>query len=335
VLSLLNPLNLRRIAVIAILLAVPVLLTNCTRLLYSVMNAPSSIGSYERHANIRYGDLSRQSLDVFVPDGARNRPTVVFWYGGIWTKGTKEQYRFVGAALANAGYIAILPDYRLYPGARFPDFVEDGALAVRWAREHVSELGGDPRSIFIMGHSAGAHLAAMLALDERYLKKVGGDASWIRGWIAVSAPYELQMRVPVLKSIFGAHSAAEWQPIQLVSSRAPPALIVHGLDDNMVHPQEAVDMDEKLRAAGVPVACYLYEGNGHVDVILALSVPFRLSAGTLADVRQFVDGTVAGGIGPRPALSAPCNSVKGRKTWGWENPPRPLTTAALSQPPGD
>ena len=71
--SLLNLLNLRRIAVIAILLAVPVLLANCSRVLYSVMNAPASIGSYERHANIRYGELPRQSLDVFVPDGARSR----------------------------------------------------------------------------------------------------------------------------------------------------------------------------------------------------------------------------------------------------------------------
>lgn len=114
----LNLLTLRRVTVIAIILAVPTLLVNCSRIAYGVMNAPASIGSYERHANIPYGDLRRQSLDVYVPDGAWNRPTVVFWYGGIWTKGTKEQYRFVGAALANAGYVAILPDYRLYPTAR-------------------------------------------------------------------------------------------------------------------------------------------------------------------------------------------------------------------------
>jgi acetyl esterase/lipase len=160
---------------------VPALLVNCGRLAYGVINVPAYVGSYERRADIRYGDLPRQSLDVYVPAGAWNRPTVVFWYGGMWTKGSKEQYRFVGAALANAGYVAILPDYRLYPSVRFPDFVDDGALALKWAREHAAELGGDPRSIFIMGHSAGAHLAALLALDERYLRNVGGDASWIRG----------------------------------------------------------------------------------------------------------------------------------------------------------
>ena len=318
----LNLLILRRITVIAIILAVPTLLVNCSRVAYGVLNAPAYLGSYERHANIRYGELSRQSLDVYVPYGAWNRPTVVFWYGGIWTKGTKEQYRFVGAALASAGYVAILADYRLYPGARFPDFVDDGALAVKWAREHASELGGNPRSIFIMGHSAGAHLAAMLALDERYLKKVGGDASWIRGWIALSAPYELEMQVPVLKSIFGAHSRAEWQPIQLVSARAPPALLIHGLDDYMVHPRAAVDFDETMRAAGVPVACRLYPGAGHMRPVAALSLPLRPFAGTLADVQQFIDRTVATGAGSKPELDARCTSVKKRKTYYWENPPR-------------
>jgi len=318
---------LRRIVVIAIILAVPTLIANCSRVAYGVLNAPAYLGSYERRANIRYGELPRQSLDVYVPNGARNRPTVVFWYGGIWTKGTKEQYRFVGAALASAGYVAILADYRLYPSVRFPDFVDDGALAVRWAREHVSEMGGDPRSIFIMGHSAGAHLAALLALDERYLKKVGGDASWIRGWIALSAPYELEMRVKVLDFIFGAHSRAEWQPIQLVSSRAPPALLIHGLDDNMVHPHEAVDFDEKLRAAGVPVDCRLYAGAGHTGPVTALSLPMRPFGRTLTDVRRFIDLTVAAGVRSKPEFDAPCTSVKERKTYYWENPPRPLGPA--------
>ena len=328
----LNLLILRRIAVIAIILAVPTLLMNCSRVAYGVMNAPAYVGSYERHANIRYGELPRQSLDVYVPDGAWIRPTVVFWYGGIWTKGTKEQYRFVGAALANAGYVAILPDYRLYPSVRFPEFVDDGALAVKWAREHASELGGDPRSIFIMGHSAGAHLAAMLALDERYLKKVGGDTRWIRGWIALSAPYELELRVPVLHSIFGAHAASEWQPIQLVSARTPPTLIVHGLDDNMVHPREAVDFNERLRAAGVPVDCRLYTGAGHMVPVAALSLPMRPFAGTLADVREFIDRTVAAGVGSKPEFDASCASVKDRKTYQWENPPRPLGSAAAWRP---
>src|SRR6185503_9497841 len=138
--------------------------------------------------------------------------------------------------------------------------------------------------IFIMGHSAGAHLAALLALDERYLKRVGGNPDWIRGWIALSAPYELEMRIPMLRVIFGAHPSSEWQPVQLVTARAPPALLIHGLDDYLVRPREAVDIDGKLRAAHVPVECHLYTGSGHMQPVAALSVPLRPFDSTLADV---------------------------------------------------
>jgi acetyl esterase/lipase len=321
VLNLLRP---SRIAAIAVILAVPALITNCSRIAYGVMNLPARMGSYERRADIPYGKLPRQSLDVYVPTGASNRPVVVFWYGGVWVRGSKEQYRFVGAALANSGYVAILADYRLYPAVRFPEFIDDGALAVKWAREHVGALGGDPRSIFVMGHSAGGHLAATLALDERYLKKVGGDASWIRGWIALSAPYELQQRYPVMDTIFGTRPEAEWRLSGLVSARSPPALLLHGLDDYLVHPREVVDIDEKLRAAGVPVECHLYESAGHTEPVAAFSLTLRMEANTLADVRRFIDRVVATGAGTQPDMRQPCNSVRDRKTWQWENPPRPL-----------
>ena len=118
----------------------------------------------------------------------------------------------------------------------------------------------------------------------------------------------------------------------MVSSRTPPALLVHGLDDLMVHPREAVDFDQLLRAAGVPVECRLYLGAGHTDPIAALSWPMRPVAATLADVREFIDRTVAAGVGSKPEFDMPCTSVEGRKTWQWENPPRPL---AASEPPGD
>jgi acetyl esterase/lipase len=277
-----------RIAAIAIILAVPTFIANCSSAAYGILNVPAHVGAYERHAEIRYGDLPRQSLDVYVPTGAWGRPTVVFWYGGMWMKGSKEQYRFVGAALANAGYVAILPDYRLYPRARFPQFIDDGALAVKWAREHASEFGGDPRAIFIMGHSAGGHLAATLALDGRYLERVGGNRSWIRGWIAVSTPLDLNLVIPVLHSIFDPHLMTEWKPMALISSGAPPALLLHGLEDNMVHPRDVVNFDEQLRAAGVPVDCRLYAGAGHIMAIGAMSLPLRATAGTLADVREFI-----------------------------------------------
>ncbi len=302
------------------MIAVPALLANLTRVAYAVINVPSYVGFYEHHGSIRYGDQPRQSLDVYAPHGAAGRPVVVFWHGGVWTKGSKEQYRFVGAALANAGYVAVLPDYRLFPQARFPQFIDDGALAVKWAREHASEFGGDPQSIFLMGHSSGAHLATTLALDERYLQKVGGDSSWIRGWIALSAPYELKHILPWMYLMFGTH-AQEWQPISLVLNHPPPALLVHGLEDPTIHPQEMIDMAVKLRAAGVPLECRIYDV-GHAGTVLAFSPVFRVQAPTLADVQEFIDRTVKAGATSSPgAGSDTCPSLRGRRGWKWGPPP--------------
>jgi acetyl esterase/lipase len=288
---------------VAILLAAIATLANCNRVSFGIANAPAYLGSYERRAGLPYGTKPRQSLDVYVPTGAAHRPIVVFWYGGMWTKGAKEQYRFVGAALANSGYVAVLPDYRLFPTARFPQFIEDGALAIRWTHDHATEIGGDPHAIFLMGHSAGAHLAATLALDEHYLRNVGGSFQWVRGWIGLSGPYDLNSSwSPLLGEVFRApYSANDWQPIRLVGGHSPPALLIHGTADGMVPAQQADLLTQALSGLGVPVDCRIYNGASHFDTVAAFSLPMRVEAPTLADVREFIDRTIAG-----PPLSAPC-----------------------------
>jgi acetyl esterase/lipase len=283
-----------RIAALAIIAAVVTSIANCGRIAFGVVNTPAYAGRYERLPAIPYGTDRRQSLDVYRPVGAFNRPVVVFWYGGMWTKGSKEQYRFVGAALANSGYVAILPDYRLYPQVRFPDFVDDGARAVKWAHDHAAEIGGDPHALFLMGHSAGAHIAASLALDERHLQKVGGNENWVRAWIGLAGPYALKPAIPLLEVIFHKpYTEADWQPLAMVNRQSPPVLILHGIGDNMVHATDAVEFDRKLRAAGVPVECHLYEGASHFNIVAAFSIPMRDDAPTLADVTRFIDRTLA------------------------------------------
>ena len=313
-----------RIVVIAIILAVPTLIANCSRMLFAVVNVPAYFGAYQRHASIAYGTEPRQSLDVYVPSGAAHRPVVVFWYGGMWIKGAKEQYRFVGAALANAGYVAILPDYRLYPAARFPQFIEDGARAVQWAHEHAADFGGDPHALFLMGHSAGAHIAATLALDRRYLRKVGGDTDWVRGWIGLAGPYALTLRSPLLEAVFHEpYVMTDWQPLALVSANSPAALILHGTDDTMVHPQEAVDLAAKLRAAGVAVECHIYSRRSHFDPVTAFSLPEREKAPSLADVSGFIDRTMrAAAAGQKPNGGPACDELRLRRDW---SPGQPVT----------
>ena len=156
-----------------LLLVVPLLLAGCTALSFAVANAPAVHSDSHRIADIAYGELRRQKLDIYVPpmQPSGQLPVVVFWYGGAWIEGSKNDYRFVGAALAELGYVTVVPDYRLYPDVRFPAFIDDGALAVRWVRENAAEHGGDPARIVLIGHSAGAHLAAMLAFNRVYLDK--------------------------------------------------------------------------------------------------------------------------------------------------------------------
>ena len=125
---------------------------------FDLLNAPISSCGYTRTANIPYGSISRQKLDVYRPRSGADGRVVIFFYGGEWNAGQKADYRFAAEALTSKGFIAVLPDYRLYPQVTFPRFVEDGALAVRWTRDHISQFGGNPNHIYLMGHSAGGIL---------------------------------------------------------------------------------------------------------------------------------------------------------------------------------
>jgi acetyl esterase/lipase len=141
--------------------------------------------------SIAYAEGARHTLDVCRPKSATAAPIIVFFYGGGWRSGSKRTYRYVAKALARRGYVAVLLDYRIYPQVRYPDFLDDGALAVRWVKDNAKRFGGDPQKIFLMGHSAGAHIAAMLAIDATWLQKVGlVPGRDIAGLIGISGPYD-------------------------------------------------------------------------------------------------------------------------------------------------
>jgi len=148
------------------------LLNGCRASEFMVANLPNAFSRLQLHADLAYGSDRRQRLDIVAPRQGINRPVVIFWYGGSWTQGRKADYRFVGVALAKQGFVAVLPDYRLYPKVTFPMFDEDAARAVAWVQRHVSEYGGDPTHIVLMGHSAGGHTAAFFGLQSRILAPV-------------------------------------------------------------------------------------------------------------------------------------------------------------------
>ncbi|MGH6675611.1 MAG: alpha/beta hydrolase, partial [Xanthobacteraceae bacterium] len=192
-------------------------------------------------SSVAYAEGARQTLDICRPFEAVGAPVVVFFYGGAWRSGSKGLYRYIAKALARRGYVAVIPDYRIYPEVRYPAFIRDGALAVRWVKDSIGRFGGDPDKIFLTGHSAGAHIAAMLALDARWLEEVRLSPSRdVAGLIGIAGPYDyLPLRDEVLKVIFGGADRPETQPIFHVSPGAPPALLMTGSNDRLVEPGNA------------------------------------------------------------------------------------------------
>jgi len=252
--------------------------------------APRDAGATRVARDVAYGEGPRRRLDVYAPaerDGPL--PVIVFIYGGSWSSGDKDDYEFVGAALASRGFVAVLPDYRLVPEVRFPGFIEDCARAVRWVSSHIGEYGGDPRRIVLVGHSAGAYNAIMLALASDYLREAGVDAGSIRGAAGLAGPYDfLPFDVDATRNAFGqAPDFLLTQPVHFARADAPPLLLLWGGDDTTVGPRNLESLARVQRAAGGNVETRIYPNVTHVGIMLALSRPFRGRAPVLSDVTAF------------------------------------------------
>ncbi len=284
-------------------------LSACSTL--SVVNAVSPGRFTQAASGLRYGADARNRLDVYRPpqqDGAA--PVSVFFYGGNWLDGERKDYAYVGRALAGRGFVVVVPDYRLYPQVRYPGFLEDAAQAVAWTERGIARYGGDPHKVFVMGHSAGAYNAAMLALDGRWLGKQGLAPSVLRGWIGLAGPDDL---LPVenrtTRPVFDyPYTKAESQPIDHVGKDAPPALLIAGRKDETVNPERnTVNLAQKLRAAGVPVREAIHDGVGHAGLAASLSSTLRRIAPTLDAVEDFVcsDGGRVSGAGTCRRTSGP------------------------------
>lgn len=276
------------LAVLAATLILTVV-SGCASLTFFAANAPTAFSDVDRHLNLAYGADARQHLDVYAPRMAAKRPVVIFWYGGSWQKGNKSNYRFVGNALAKLGFVAVVPDYRLFPQVKFPLFDEDGARAVAWVEQHVQEFGGDPKQIVLMGHSAGGHTAAFLAFNHAFVERFGADPKDIVGLIGLSGPYVLVPDSDALRAAFAApFSEKDWQPIRFVDSHAPPTLLLHGLSDKEVLPRETIELRDALVREQVRVEMHLYPHRGHDDTVSPFALLARWRAPVVKDVARFV-----------------------------------------------
>jgi acetyl esterase/lipase len=294
-----------------------------------VLNAAVSHQHFRAETGLAYGSAPRQRLDVYVPaDGVppaapHGRPVVVFFYGGSWQNGSRDNYLFVGAALASRGFVAVVPDYRTWPDTAFPGFVDDAATAVRWAREHAAEFGGDPSRIFLMGHSAGAHIVMLLATDGRYLAAQQMSKSDISGVIGLAGPYDfLPLHDATLKQVFPRALRAASQPINFVAGDEPPVFLAAGQRDTTVDPVNTDRLAAKLRDSGdADVEVKHYPRIGHALLVGAFAGPLRGFAPVLDDASAFIDkqadhaarrsrGDAAGGDAQAlPAASNPGGKV--------------------------
>jgi len=258
-------------------------------------------GGYTERAGLAYGTLPRQQLDVYTPATpapAAGWPMVVFFYGGSWNTGERAEYRFVGAALASRGVLTLIADYRLYPAVRFPEFLRDSALALGYGIDHAARLGADPKRVFVMGHSAGAYNAAMLALDPRWLAAGGHSPTELAGWIGLAGPYDFfpTDNVDAQPVFFHPDYPPHAQPIEFGSPGTPRSFLAAPVHDALVSPTRSTQsLAARLQAMGVPVTLKRYERASHASLIGAMAWPLRWIAPVQADVVGFIESAP-----PRP-----------------------------------
>lgn len=254
----------------------------------ALLNTTVSRSGYTLEADIPYGSLPRQKLDVYTPVQPRaDGKSVIFFYGGSWDSGAKGDYLFVGQALAARGITTIIPDYRVYPEVVYPTFLDDGAAATAWAAKKTGV-----EKLFVAGHSAGAYIAIMMVANTPYLAATGVDRMKLPGGIGIAGPYDfLPLTSRRLQEIFGGPDRRETQPITYVRAPLPPILLLHGTTDTMVKPSNSERLAEAWRRTGGKAELKLYPEVDHIDIVGSFSELLRKRAPTLQDTISFIDRT--------------------------------------------
>jgi len=253
---------------------------NLGLLLLGLLGGNRHIRSVSSHD---FGDEARQALDYYQSHGDGQQPVVLFFYGGNWRSGKRRLYRFMAARLCSMGFDVIIPDYRLYPEVRFKDIITDAREAAQLA----SQLIHPEQPLVVMGHSAGAQLGSLLCLDESLL---GDDRNRISGFIGLAGPYDF----------YPYSSDFHWelfepeedyplsQPVNFVRPDAPPMYLLHGRDDQLLRRGQSKSLMQKMQALDAEADREVYDGMGHIGILLGFSVLSRKSSKLLQDVEGFI-----------------------------------------------
>lgn len=256
-----------------------------------IVNHLAKLENYQVNDAVQYGPEPENRLTVYRPESVNNeRATIIFFYGGCWggcLTLDRTNYTFVAEALTDQGFNVVIPDYRLYPEVGISEIMDDASRAVEWVYNNIHNYQGDPEQILLMGHSAGAHIAALLTFDERYLSLATYQS--IRGLIGLAGPYDfLPLTEDYEKEVFGPESNyANTQPVNFVDGTESPVLLLYGQDDTAVRLKNIKSLTQKIKDSGGQVIAHYYEGIDHRGLIGSLSIPLRSGQPVLTDIIKF------------------------------------------------
>jgi acetyl esterase/lipase len=260
-----------------------------------VLNSLVPEAGYELVSAIEYGANPRQKLDIYLPKNSRTseapKKVIIFYYGGNWDSGERADYKFAAEALVSQGYIVVIPDYRVYPEVLFPELMADPVSAAKWVKANIKNYNGDASKVFLAGHSAGAHIAVMMAINAEYLAVASLKPNDFVGIVGLAGPYDfLPLKSDRLKTIFG-HEAAQWksQPINFVDGKNPPLLLAVGMKDGTVWPRNSINLAKKIKENNGQVEVVEFANYGHVDMVAKLAKPLRGNGELLKPIAAFID----------------------------------------------
>lgn len=267
---------------------------NSVALLDTIDRATGGGREVERVARVRLGEAPTQTLSLYrTSQTADPAPVLLFVHGGSWDWGDPKDYGFVARSLAPEGYVVALSGYRLGEEGRYPAMLEDTAQAIGWLHANAARFGGDPKRIYLAGHSAGAYNIVRVALEPRWLAAEDVPATAIRGVVGLAGPYDFfPFDKDSTRAAFGGAPDPEaTQPINHVRPDAPPMLLLTGSADTTVKPRNTRALAAALEQAGVPVEARTYDGLDHSDVLVRLASPWRRKPGLREDILRFLAQT--------------------------------------------
>ena len=262
---------------------------SCSPLIFADPLSPYD--GYKLEPDVAYGIHRRQKLDIYEPLIEENKEIIImFIYGGSWRSGERSNYRFIAQRFVSQGYTTIVPDYRLYPEIQFPAFVDDIAKAIVWTHRRYEQKKNTPK-IILVGHSAGAHIVALLALDNRYLKRAGASTKIISGWVSLAGPHAFNpLKTASTKPIFNnfASTIEQTKPTTFARSDAPPGLLLHGKNDKVVYAKNSVLLANAIKNERGHIALKNVDGVGHIEILLSITGNKLFDTGVKQEIFKFI-----------------------------------------------